>query len=102
MMMQPKETVLEDLGVLGDKIKIDEKINILYIENKVIYLSDRETQVLAIILRDKRNGKALSTFEENKDLTKRNLSIIVHRLNEKIKPYLKVVSKYKKGYTLLD
>lgn len=79
---------------------LDEKNRQFYLDDKIIKLTYLENQILSILINNKDIYKYVP-FNMFNSTNIHALRTTIYRLNEKIKPYLKIVSKNKFGYKII-
>lgn len=82
---------------------LDEGNQILYIDNKKIYLNKLESTLLSLLINNKQtylNSKFLNNTLFKNYVNENNIYKFIQRINKKIFPYIKICNKYNVGYKL--
>lgn len=79
---------------------LDEDLGFFILEGKVIKLTNAEAKTLAILLEIPNKPKDIHFLSERLFYSENTIRRSIAQLNKKIKPFFKIINKFKFGYSL--
>ncbi len=79
---------------------LDEDLGFLILEGKVIKLTNVEAKTLAILLEMPNKPKDIHFLSERLFYSENAIRTSIAQLNKKIKPFFKIINRFKFGYSL--